>query len=161
MELISLFNVFDLENGFKYDLWANNEVLNQLNTFNIPLAEDLLAHCCAAQKLWLSRINGKDVKSNSVFPQISLLEQKAQFEIYHAEFLDLCSQKDRLSKFISYTNTKGESFNQALSDILFHVIIHGQHHRAQIATLIRQFGAIPKATDYIFYLHTFTSTGKV
>ncbi|MFB3133724.1 MAG: DinB family protein [Rhodothermales bacterium] len=38
-----------------------------------------------------------------------------------------------------------------LHEILLHVIIHGQHHRAQIATCLRQHGHTPPPTDCIIF----------
>jgi len=56
-----------------------------------------------------------------------------------------------LSEQLVYQNTKGVQFENKLSDILFHILNHGTHHRAQIMLALRQDGQDPLITDYIFY----------
>jgi uncharacterized damage-inducible protein DinB len=52
---------------------------------------------------------------------------------------------------IAYKNTRGESFENSVRDILFHINNHSTHHRAQIAARIREAGITPPTSDYIFY----------
>lgn len=52
---------------------------------------------------------------------------------------------------VSYQNSKGTPYETRFSDIVQHLIIHGQHHRAQISMLLRMSGIAPPATDFIFY----------
>jgi uncharacterized damage-inducible protein DinB len=59
---------------------------------------------------------------------------------------------ESLERNVLYSNSKGEEFSTELEHLLFHVIIHGQHHRAQISKIIRDSGGIPLPTDYIFYI---------
>jgi uncharacterized damage-inducible protein DinB len=60
----------------------------------------------------------------------------------------------RKNEAIVYKNSKGTVFNNTVEEILVHLTIHGQHHRAQIANLLRQSGIEPPATDIIFFLRT-------
>ena len=59
---------------------------------------------------------------------------------------------ESLERNVLYSNSKGEEFSTELEHLLFHVIFHGQHHRAQISKIIRDSGGIPLPTDYIFYI---------
>ena len=63
-----------------------------------------------------------------------------------------------LNEKVDYSNSKGVVFSNDVVDILQHLIIHGQHHRAQIALLLRQNGIEPPTTDYIFYIRLSTDT---
>jgi uncharacterized damage-inducible protein DinB len=62
-------------------------------------------------------------------------------------------QPDDFEKIISYKNSRGDAFENRLSDILAHVINHGTHHRAQIGQQLKSGGLenLP-ITDYIFYI---------
>lgn len=64
---------------------------------------------------------------------------------------DLVEKSD---KTITHQNSKGEEFKNIAGDILTHLVIHGQHQRAQIARVFRQAGKNPPGTDYIFFLGT-------
>ncbi|MDO8549036.1 MAG: DinB family protein [Ignavibacteria bacterium] len=59
--------------------------------------------------------------------------------------------KEKLTSIIKYRNTKGDEYQNRLSDIITHVINHSSYHRGQIALLVRNAGGIPAVTDYIAY----------
>jgi uncharacterized damage-inducible protein DinB len=52
---------------------------------------------------------------------------------------------------IRYTNTKGQTFENSVRDILFHVANHTTHHRGQIVAAVRQVGGEPFASDFILF----------
>lgn len=57
-----------------------------------------------------------------------------------------------LDRVILYTITENKSFQNFVWEILFHIVNHFTHHRAQIAREIRTSGySIPEKTDYIIY----------
>ncbi|MEX0845990.1 MAG: DinB family protein, partial [Balneolaceae bacterium] len=58
------------------------------------------------------------------------------------------------TEIIEYSNSKGVTFRNSVEEILMHIVIHGQHHRAQIAKLLRKTGITPPVTDFIFFLRT-------
>ncbi|MDB5136432.1 MAG: hypothetical protein JWP37_3035 [Mucilaginibacter sp.] len=68
-------------------------------------------------------------------------------------FLDY-SDPDDFDKEVSFKNSKGDSFNEKLSDILTHLINHGTHHRAQIGEQLKLAGSDLPGTDYILYIRT-------
>jgi len=43
-------------------------------------------------------------------------------------------------------------FQPKVSEALMQVVLHTQHHRAQIATLLRALGGDPKPVDYIVWV---------
>ena len=53
------------------------------------------------------------------------------------------------SGFGSYTNSKGELWENRVLDVLSHVLLHSAYHRGQIALEIRRSGSAPAYTDYI------------
>ncbi len=46
----------------------------------------------------------------------------------------------------------GEPKSYVLGDALLHCANHASYHRGQVVSLLRQLGATPPATDYIFFL---------
>ena len=137
---------------FRYDAWANREVLN---TISAQSGEDarsrqLFAHILAAERLWLERLT-QQPQSIPVWPEWELL--KCESEAAHMnglwmEYLGDTSE-DKLDKKISYKNSKGEPWETTVFDILTHVVMHSAYHRGQIASHMREVGKTPAYTDFI------------
>ncbi|TVR14906.1 MAG: hypothetical protein EA391_11960, partial [Balneolaceae bacterium] len=68
------------------------------------------------------------------------------------KWLDLIADHEvDLDSVIHYNNSKGVGYSNSLWQICNHLIIHGQHHRAQISLFLRNSDIIPPAIDYIHY----------
>ncbi len=147
----------DLKTGVRYDLWANklvrDAIIQAKDAAEYPEMERLFAHIFEVQETWVSRINAETSLLNS-WP--ALKENKVEKAITenHKKLVELVP---RTNKIITYTNSKGVEFSNSVEEILTHLIIHGQHHRAQIAMLLRKAGQIPPSTDYIFFLRSFNN----
>jgi len=140
---------------FSYDNWANEQVLLSLQD-NLDFEESdkalgYFAHIAASQEHWYSRI--KNQSSNvTIWPDYDLPEAFKILKNYSQKWNNLIeANKGNLDRIISYKNSKGTPYETMLSDILHHLIIHGQHHRAQIAKLLRNAKITPPATDFIFF----------
>lgn len=141
---------------FTYDLWSNQKVTAVLDD---QLFDDhqkcagLLTHIGAAQKIWYHRIKGQPVKNIDLWPQgVSVSKSLENINKMNEQWLDLLAADGNLDEVISYRNSSDTTFNTPLAGILHHIIIHGQHHRAQIAALLRTGGVTPPGTDFLFYL---------
>lgn len=142
---------------FTYDFWANKRIANTLQSQLFDTSKkcmNFLAHIRAAQQIWHARIKGEPTTDIELWPQNEYVDDSIQMlKKVHTHWVTLLDiNKGKLDQEISYKNSKGVQFNTPLDGILHHVIIHGQHHRAQIASLLRQSGIDPPATDFIFYL---------
>jgi uncharacterized damage-inducible protein DinB len=141
---------------FSYDNWANEQVLlslqDNMNFEESAKAVEYYSHIAGAQELWYRRIEGQSLDDLEVWPDYDLAVALQKITTMHEKWKQLVdlnrSDPDRV---ISYKNSKGISYETKLSDILHHVIIHGQHHRAQIAKLLRKADIDPPATDFIYY----------
>ncbi len=137
-----------------YDLWANRQVLKAIKEVSDKevLAEvtRLFAHLFKAQVIWYNRIAGIKEKVE-IWGTYTVVECESLLNDSHA-MLEGISKK--INETCSYTNSKGLSFETPVADIFDHVIIHGQHHRAQISLILRNAGLNPPGTDYIFYLRS-------
>jgi len=114
-----------------------------------------MAHLLAAQQIWLKRCKHLPAPGGALWPDWPATEFKAMIESNYAAWISFLEQADDadFGKLIVYQNSKGESFENSLTDILAHLINHGTHHRAQIGQQLKLSGLekLP-ASDYIFYL---------
>src|SRR5512140_1443482 len=142
---------------FKYDAWANEEVLRSLRAMANPPARavKLLAHILSAQWLWLERMKGVP-QSLPVWPEWTLEEIEAQLPKLKREWKIFLGEKKaaELALRFQYTNTKGDHYSSTVGDTAMHVAMHGADHRGQIALLVRDAGGEPAYTDYIHAVRT-------
>lgn len=142
----------DLKKLFTYDKWANKKIFDAFQELKDGEAKSeivkLFSHILAAQKIWIERIEGNKLEME-VWPLLSGKEMQQLITANHENLIELISKKEML---ISYKNSKGEDFENSAGDILTHLIIHGQHHRAQIARILRAEGIKPPGTDFLFFM---------
>jgi uncharacterized damage-inducible protein DinB len=141
---------------FDYDNWANEQLLlglqDNLGFEGSEEAVTYFAHIAGSQQMWYYRIKGNSLDDINIWPDYGLPEALQNLKTLNQQWKRLISTgKNNLDKIISYTNTKGTPYDTSISDILYHIIIHGQHHRAQIAKLLRNAEISPPATDFIFF----------
>ena len=137
----------------EYDHWANQRIFDAMRKVKDSAEESaemyrLFAHILGAQDVWISRINGEK-PTLAIWPKLSMEEMEERL-LHHPKKLDTLIP--RAEETIRYQNQKGDSFTNTVEEILLQLIIHGQHHRAQIALLMRQVGVTPPGTDFIFFL---------
>lgn len=140
---------------FRYDNWANEQVLLSLQDhLGFEGSNDAVAyfgHIAGSQKMWFARIKGDSRDDIKIWPNYGLADALQQLKTLNQQWKQMVNTTEHLDQIISYSNSKGISYETPLSDILFHIIIHGQHHRAQIAKLLRNAEIDPPATDFIFF----------
>ncbi|HEU4629428.1 MAG TPA: DinB family protein [Gemmatimonadaceae bacterium] len=147
----------DLPRLFAYDAWANREAHASLARMSAPPVQGVrwLAHVAAAQLLWWERIHGMP-QSRPVWPELSLDETAALLEAMGERWTAFLTDADEseLAREAAYVNSRGEAFHSRVDDILLHVVLHGVHHRGQIATGVRAAGGEPAYTDFIHAVRT-------
>ena len=141
-----------LKTLFAYDGWANREALRSLRALPAPppRAVKVMAHIVNTEWLWLSRLK-QDGHKVVVWPDYGLEEAEQQLPVLRGawdKFLDTRTSGD-LERSIDYVNSKGESWQNRVQDVLLHVVMHGVYHRGQIAAAVRQAGSEPAYTDFI------------
>jgi uncharacterized damage-inducible protein DinB len=137
---------------FAYDEWANREVIAALRNGSGKTERPLklMAHILSAERVWLDRLQGRP-QSVAVWSQWNLEECATLVTEMGAawrEYLDTAAAAG-LSQAISYKNSKGESWDSKVYDVLTHVLLHGAYHRGQIASAMRENGQAPAHTDFI------------
>lgn len=142
-----------MKSRLSYSLWANALYINLLEKNpGLPEASRLMAHILAAQEVWNARIAGRQAQV-PVWPDLSIDDLRRWNDLVYEEATRLWSAH-LPEKIISYTNTKGENFENTVQEILDHTINHATHHRAQVAVFARQAGIEPPASDMIFYFRS-------
>lgn len=130
-----------------------NQKLTDLFLANADRVTDhsvkLFSHILNAHHIWNSRIERKPY-SVGVWDITPMDTWKEMDRENYETSLNILSTYDP-DLLISYRTSGGESFTSIVRDILFHIINHSTHHRAQIAMEFRKSGIEPLASDYIFY----------
>ncbi len=159
--LINLINLMNqtkhFQNLFAYEAWANKEIAECLvNLDKLPeKGLSLMSHIIDANILWLCRIKNI-VSVIAVWKSYPKSEILFELEKSSSDLIDYVSKisESSLEEIINYKNTKGESFNSSLIDILTHLAIHSAYHRGQIIILIKPFVTDLPYTDFIHYMRT-------
>jgi len=143
--------MINFERLISYDQWANQKIYKAFQALEEDEArteiEAMFSHLLATQAVWMSRITGEKV-AFGIWPSFTSSEME---KLIKTQSDKLNSLIDRQEEVISYKNSKGVAHESKVGDILMHLIIHGQHHRAQIAKMLRAAGATPPGTDFIFF----------
>jgi uncharacterized damage-inducible protein DinB len=133
--------------------WANRLALETLRATPEPDAVRRLAHVLGAERVWLTRLRGEP-QDTPVWPELTLGECERLAESNRAGYAAYLEglAPDDLAREVDYVNSAGQAFRSRVDDILFHVALHGQYHRGQVALLVRGAGSAPAATDYIAFV---------
>ena len=159
-------NLIEIQRLYDYNSWANERVLESLG----PISQDgfidnrqashgsmrgIIAHIGGAEWIWLQRWKGFSPRSllpEAEFETPGIATQRLH-KIDHdlQEFTSQLTQAD-LDGSRPYTTMDGKAYSNVLSDMLVHLANHSSYHRGQIATLLRQAGAVPQSTDFILFI---------
>jgi len=135
-----------------YDDWANREVLRHLQRESLPPPACVrwFAHVLGAQSEWLARIRGERSELE-VWPTLTLDELEPHLGRLRTAWSHLVAGlgEHGLERTVTYTNSKGQPWTSRVEDILTHVLLHGAHHRGQIASAMREADLSTPYTDYI------------
>jgi uncharacterized damage-inducible protein DinB len=140
---------------FDHMEWADKRTLASLRAMSDPppQAVELIGHVLGAERVWLSRIQGRS-SPIAVWPKLTLADAEGvlaeNFDGYKRVLSHLSSEG--LQQPITYKTSAGDQFTSTIEDILTQVITHGSYHRGQIAAQVRAAGGAPNPTDYIAYI---------
>jgi uncharacterized damage-inducible protein DinB len=148
-----------------YTIWADRAILDALREVR---AEDVtrdtgtsfgsilgtLVHMLGTEQLWLSRVLGNPLTtlpSPEQFPdRLSLAlgfeELWPQLEFYMASLAD-----EQLATELTWINLAGETHTRPLRTAILHFVNHSTYHRGQVASMLRQMGYSPPATDFVYF----------
>lgn len=138
---------------FNYDLWACQRIADVIFSVDHPEIEkqiQFFCHTIVAQEIWLNRVEQKDFHMDTLWPIWTEQEFREKAVLLHHRWVTILPLKN-LSQQIAYSTTTGAQFSSSVMEIVQHVVIHGQHHRAQIAAWLSAHGVNVPPTDFIFF----------
>ncbi|MGD9902896.1 MAG: DinB family protein [Vicinamibacterales bacterium] len=145
----------DLHRLHRHGEWADARLLKAARQASGDLTPVLreLAHVRAAQEIWLSRIEGRPA-TLPVWPSLGLDELAAAGAAIDEALRQMLAALTpaALTREIVYTTTAGVTYRTALSDILLHVLTHGQYHRGKANAALRAIGAQAVNVDVITWV---------
>jgi uncharacterized damage-inducible protein DinB len=137
---------------FDYNLQMNNQLIERSLEFEAKVTErsqKLFSHILNAHEIWNTRI----LKQKSEFGVWQIHKVAEWKSINQAKFETSISiiNDMGLDAKVSYSTNDGKVFENAVRDILFHIINHSTYHRGQIAADFRTNEIDPIVSDYILY----------
>ena len=137
-----------------FEKWANRRTLASIEDAHEPGGSvRWMAHILAAQRVWLTRLDGRDSNRLPIWPDALLSDCRETLEelegVIDGYLAGLTEQK--LETPVDYRNQTGASFSHTPLEMLTHLAFHAQHHRGQIAYELRRLGQTPAVTDFIAF----------
>ena len=132
----------ELSTMFDYDRWANQRWLEPAKALG---QEEILLHVLQAQIIWLCRIEGTPTWDATLQDYTLHLDRSV------GRWKRFLLGAD-LGQVISYVNSQGERYDNAVSEIVRHVINHGTYHRGHLRGIASERGIEFPETDYILFL---------
>ena len=157
--------VKDLELQYDYCCWANNRLLGVISQlavedFTRPVAgsygsvRNTIVHVLSAEAGWLERCGGpkRGPRLNADdFPTADSVVQKWKtVEVQWRGFLAGLIDED-LERVIDFAIDPAVTDSMPLAELVQHTMVHGVHHRGQLALLLRLLGRAPGNFDILFY----------
>ena len=157
--------VKDLEEAYDYACWANRKLFDVISgltvgDFTRPVAgsygsvRNTIVHVLSAEAGWLERCGGpkRGPRLNAAdFPAADSVVQKWKtVEVQWREFLAGLHDED-LERVMDFAIDPAMKHSMRLAEMVQHTIVHGVHHRGQVALLLRLLGRTPGNFDVLFY----------
>ncbi len=151
---------------FAYEKDAHEKTLGSLETVAeerrsqpaFKKAVGLVGHLVAARQLWLYRLGVRSSAPSTLaefFPEDLTLDVLAsRLRDIHREWDDYLAGLDEteLSRVFEYRALEGDRYRNRVEDIVTQLFGHSWYHRGQVASLVRELGGEPAATDYIYWV---------
>ena len=137
---------------FDYNFYCNKKLIEACGQLKkVPKrSATLFNHLLNAHHIWNARITGAEASFGvwqdhpfETWEDIHYENQRNTFEI-------ITGTNDFEAR-IDYNNIEGRLFTNTVQDMLFHIVNHSTHHRAQILSDFRDNGIEAVSLDYVFY----------
>lgn len=158
-------NRADILDLYRYDEWANERLAAAIAALppelwarhwggSHPSLRGAFSHIVASEWIWLERWCGSSPKEPPAWMEEATVETAVR------EMREVCARRRRflealvdadLERVVSFAFLSGRAGEHRLGDLLVHVANHSTYHRGQVASMLRQAGSAPPATDFIVY----------
>jgi uncharacterized damage-inducible protein DinB len=138
--------------GWRKLLTSHPELLTQpCDIAETKTVAQLLQHIVAAQLRYAERLAGLPISDYDSIPFDSAESIYATHDRAIAIFQQLVASDINWHEPLEFTTRSRGSLRSDRKTILFHALLHGIRHYAQLASLVRQFGVQPDwPMDYLF-----------
>lgn len=159
----------EIQDLYSYHRWANERVLEAVRPLSeeeftrtlgssFPSIRDTLVHLLSADRVWLSRWEGKSPRVMmpagwAAMGYDGLRARWSEVEELQRRFVDGLTEV-RLDEVLAYTTMGGSAQEAPFAQMLRHVVNHASYHRGQVVTMLRQLGFPGASTDLILYYRT-------
>jgi uncharacterized damage-inducible protein DinB len=111
-----------------------------------------LIHCYRAERIWLNRLQNKkvDFKVDGDDTFTALQQSWPSIQAGWSDWARLLTE-DSASSECSYSDLKGNVWNQPIWMVVLHVVNHSTHHRGQAVGFIRALGHVPPNVDLVTF----------
>ena len=139
---------------FRYDDWANQQILDALRDHTSERSRRILAHLLITKQEYFERLAGKDSTGFNFWPSLSLDECENLAASTHANYMSLLDSPDEsiLERIAKYKTSEGVEHENTYRELLTHVVVHSSIHRGNIVLKMREEGIEPPKIDYIIFL---------
>ncbi len=143
-----------MKNLYHYNYEINERFIRLIEEHSASLPKrvhSLMSHILNAHSIWLARLQAGEstvgVWEEQTYDSLSPINALN----YELTLLFLEGTEQDLNYIVAYRNSKGDAFESSVGDILWHILNHSTHHRAQIADELRRIAIAPPVSDYIFF----------
>jgi len=146
---------------YRHQEWADAELWRACETQPNALADkplwERLHHIHLVQQAFLVIVRGDDIRTFKFSKPDDYAvpaDLKADARGYHADAHRFLSESDEqaLERTIAVPWFQKPQLVLPVGQALLQAALHSQYHRGQNATRLRELGATPPLTDYIFWL---------
>ncbi|MEX2601739.1 MAG: DinB family protein [Balneolaceae bacterium] len=142
--------MFDLKKLIEYTLWANDNWIQFLADTQTkePKLWIRMSHIILAEGVWFDRIKGEK-PGQDIWQQLSKTQLRQLYAVHEQIYRTL--PDGNVSRIISYKKFNSKEYQSSVEDILMHLVLHGVHHRGQMAMIASSLELKPVNMDYITY----------
>jgi uncharacterized damage-inducible protein DinB len=147
-----------------YTAWASHRLVHAIEhlpaeqiTHNFQTSErsilGTLVHVFAADRIWLSRVQGETLSSFISDDDYNLHVLQIDWPLIYDRWHEWAAglTDENTSQPLSYHDLKGNPYVSTAAEVVLHLVNHGTHHRGQVSGFLRALGHTPPPIDLIWY----------
>ena len=148
-----------IQSLFAHCAWADTAVLQGVSAHEGAFSDNeirkWLHHIVVVQRFFLSLLQQHpfDMERERKVPE-TIAEMEQRFQEAHTDGAAYTARlsETELARTIEFPVPSMKDFHPPVRDALMQVVMHSEHHRAQVATRLRVLGAKPPVVDYIAWV---------